>query len=66
MIKESFSKEETNANGSLSFKSMLVLAIATSIDALAAGITFWCFRDKYLCCYFTYQCNNFYYFKHRS
>ena len=40
MIKESFSKEETNANGSLSFKSMLVLAIATSIDALAAGITF--------------------------
>lgn len=40
MIKESLTKEETETNGSLTFKSMLVLAIATSIDALAAGITF--------------------------
>lgn len=39
MIKESFSKEESAANDSLSVKSMLVLAIATSIDALAVGIT---------------------------
>jgi putative Mn2+ efflux pump MntP len=39
MIKESFSKEE-NVNDSFSFKEMLPLAIATSIDALAVGVTF--------------------------
>ena len=41
MIKESFSKEETKVNGSpFQFTKMLLLAIATSIDALAVGITF--------------------------
>ena len=40
MIKESLSKEEDNQNDSLDFKTMLLLAIATSIDALAVGITF--------------------------
>jgi len=40
MIKESFSKNEEKADGSLSFRPMLTMAIATSIDALAVGITF--------------------------
>ena len=40
MIKEAFSKEEEEQNASLAFKEMLVLAIATSIDALAVGVTF--------------------------
>ncbi len=40
MIKESLSKEESNGNDSFSFKTMLLLALATSIDALAIGITF--------------------------
>ena len=40
MIKESFSKEDENKNDSIDFKSMVVLAVATSIDALAVGITF--------------------------
>lgn len=40
MIREGFSKEEEKANDSFSFKAMLVLAVATSIDALAVGITF--------------------------
>ena len=40
MIKESPSKEESNGNDSFSFKTMLLLALATSIDALAVGITF--------------------------
>lgn len=40
MIRESLSKEEENANDSFSFKTMLVLAVATSIDALAVGISF--------------------------
>ena len=40
MIKEALSKEEEKADDSLAFKAMLVLAIATSIDALAVGITF--------------------------
>lgn len=40
MIKEGFSKEENNSNSSFGFSTMLILAIATSIDALAVGITF--------------------------
>ena len=39
MIREAFSKEEEAADPSLDVKTMLVLAIATSIDALAVGIT---------------------------
>ncbi|MBR5094145.1 MAG: manganese efflux pump, partial [Oscillospiraceae bacterium] len=39
MIKESFSKEE-ELNDDFGFKTMLLLAVATSIDALAVGITF--------------------------
>ncbi len=39
MIKESLSKDEEKVDASFSFKSMLVLAVATSIDALASGIT---------------------------
>ena len=40
MIKESLSKEESEGNDSFSFKTMLLLALATSIDALAVGVTF--------------------------
>ena len=40
MIKESFSKESENINSDVGFKTMIILAIATSIDALAVGITF--------------------------
>lgn len=39
MIKEALSKEEEGRNDSVNFKEMIVLAIATSIDALAVGIT---------------------------
>ena len=43
MIKEALSKDEDEENeegASLDFKTMSILAIATSIDALAVGITF--------------------------
>lgn len=40
MIKDSFDNEEEKINDKIDFKSMLILAIATSIDALAVGITF--------------------------
>ena len=40
MIKEALGKEEECQDDSLSFKTMLILAVATSIDALAVGITF--------------------------
>ena len=40
MIKEAFSKDENINGDDLSFKTMIILAIATSIDALAVGITF--------------------------
>ncbi len=40
MLKEAFAKEEKEESASFDFKSMLLLAVATSIDALAVGITF--------------------------
>lgn len=40
MIKDSVDDEEEKRNDKLDFKTMIVLAIATSIDALAVGITF--------------------------
>ena len=42
MIRESLSKEERKEEetGSVSHKELLVLAVATSIDALAVGVTF--------------------------
>jgi putative Mn2+ efflux pump MntP len=40
MIREALSKDEDKLDGSLAFKTMLLLAVATSIDALAVGITF--------------------------
>ena len=42
MVRESLSKEERKEEetGSVSHKELLVLAVATSIDALAVGVTF--------------------------
>ena len=40
MIKEAISKDSEKQNDSIKFKDMLILAVATSIDALAVGITF--------------------------
>ncbi len=40
MIRESLSKESESLNDLIDFKTMTPLAIATSIDALAVGITF--------------------------
>lgn len=39
MIRESMNREEEYADASVGFKTMTVLAVATSIDALAVGIT---------------------------
>lgn len=40
MLKEAFSKENERLNDEVNFKTMIILALATSIDALAIGITF--------------------------
>ena len=40
MVKESFDHETETSSPSIHFKEMLILAIATSIDALAVGVTF--------------------------
>ena len=40
MIKESLGKEEVEANPDFSFKTMFSMAVATSIDALAVGVSF--------------------------
>lgn len=40
MLKEAINQQKENIDDSIKFKSMVVLAIATSIDALAVGVTF--------------------------
>ena len=40
MIREALSHEEEKLDDSFSFKTMITLAVATSIDALAMGVTF--------------------------
>ncbi len=40
MIKESFTGKETDDDASLSLHTMFLLAVATSIDAMAVGITY--------------------------
>lgn len=40
MVKESLSPEEDSCDASVAFKDMVILAVATSIDALAVGVTF--------------------------
>ncbi len=39
MIREVFSEEQEHTDADLSFQTMLVMAVATSIDALAVGIS---------------------------
>ena len=40
MIKESFDKDSCKADSDFSFRTMLTMAVATSIDALAVGVSF--------------------------
>lgn len=40
MIRESLDRDPEHVNPSLGFKTMAVMAVATSIDALAVGVTF--------------------------
>ena len=40
MIREALSREEEKLDDSFSFRTMMTLAVATSIDALAMGVTF--------------------------
>lgn len=44
MIKDSLSDESENCNENVDVKTMIILAIATSIDALAVGITLACLK----------------------
>lgn len=46
MIRESLSRQEDVVDASVRAKDMLVLAVATSIDALAVGISLACIRVK--------------------
>ena len=47
MIREAiWGSDDQNNNGALDFKTMLLLAIATSIDALAVGVSFACIQVK--------------------
>ena len=46
MIREAVWGKEEKQDGSLGFKTMFLLALATSIDALAVGVSFACIRVK--------------------
>lgn len=46
MLKEALSQNSESNNDKVDFKTMIVLALATSIDALAIGITFAFLRVK--------------------
>ena len=48
MIHEALDNDEEEADASLDVKTMFLLAVATSIDALAIGITFAFLKGKYL------------------
>lgn len=40
MIREAFSGDEEHADSDFSFRTMLAMAVATSVDALAIGVSF--------------------------
>lgn len=40
MVRDSLNSDEDSCDASVAFKDMVVLAVATSIDALAIGVTF--------------------------
>lgn len=42
MLREALTENDTRQDGGLGIQEMFLLAIATSIDALAAGVTFAC------------------------
>ena len=46
MIRESLFGKDEDSSASLDFKTMLLLAIATSIDALAVGVSFACIQVR--------------------
>ena len=47
MLKEAFSKEKEENNADIGFKTMVILGVATSIDALAVRNNFCIFKSKY-------------------
>ena len=48
MIREALSKKEEKVTSTYKFGEMTVLAIATSIDALAAGVSFACLKFEFI------------------
>ncbi|MGN1327261.1 MAG: manganese efflux pump MntP family protein [Clostridia bacterium] len=46
MIREALKKDSEHCNDDVDVKTMIILSIATSIDALAVGITFACLNIK--------------------
>ncbi len=45
MIREAFCGDDEEANASFGIKTMLVMAVATSIDALAVGVAYGCMSE---------------------
>lgn len=48
MVKESFGRDEEDHDGSFDLRTMFLLAVATSIDALAVGVTFALLPDVHI------------------
>lgn len=50
ILKEAFANETENFNDNVDFKTMIILVVATSIDALAVSITFAFLKNNIVCC----------------
>lgn len=59
MIKESLQEGDKKASSSLTLKTIFILAIATSIDALAVGISFAFLRVDIICACLIIGCTTF-------
>ena len=64
MIKES--KEEEHVNADMDIKSMFILAVATSIDALAVGVTFAFLKVEIVSAVSFYRCDHLCLFSSRG
>lgn len=69
MIREGPSSDDESAPSLISLKHLLTLDVATSIDALAVGVSFAFFHGHFIVCLhhkFNNLCHRFYWCKERS
>lgn len=66
MVKESLEQDTESCDASVDVRTMLLLAIATSIDALAVGVTFAFLEVRIFPAIALYRMHHLFYFRDRS